>query len=398
MCTPRHRPLLHRFYPPVPFFKSAPLWIHACSVGEVGVARQLIRALNEQFPAIPILLTVSTITGMTEAQKRPEGAMVTWFPFDQAIPVRCFFRRLRPRLLVLVETELWPNTLEMAARNSIPVALVNGRFSDRHVQRYHRSRRLFTPVLEYVSCACMQSESYAKRAAQLGIPKSALTVTGNMKFDGVKTAGDDDTALRLRREIGIPATAPVLVFGSTRPGDEVRAAQCYDALRKGYPDLRLIVAPRHVQRAEEVAGIFEEKVRRRSSPNSDGRNTPIFLLDTLGELNDFYAVATVAVVGGSFDISVNGHNPIEPAAQGVPVVFGPYMGNFEDPARALLDAGGARQVADDQALLDALRELLGDTDKRAQMATAGQNAVRENQGATMRTVECLMPYLEYAAE
>jgi len=392
----KHRPLLSRVWPRVPTLADRPIWVQACSVGEVGVARPFIRALAERFPGVPVLLTVSTLTGYRLAQGRAGDACVAWCPFDHRLSVRRFLRRASPRALVLIETEVWPNLLREARRAGVPTVIVNGRISDKHFARYIRLRPLIAPAFRLITAAGMQNDVYADRIARLGVAGSAIHVTGNTKFDGVVLEPEPGLRERVRAEHGFAPDAPVLVFGSTRPGDEALAAQCRRILRDEIPGLRLVVAPRHMKRVEEVLAAFEGPVVRRSAVKAgqEKARDGVLVIDTLGELIDFYAVATVAVVGGSFYAGVNGHNPLEPAALGVPTVFGPFMRNFAEPAQVLLESGGAVQVSRPDDLVGALRELLTDPRARENVGRRGREVVLARRGATGRNVELLASVLE----
>jgi 3-deoxy-D-manno-octulosonic-acid transferase len=387
----KHRRLLGRFAPPVPVSHGKPLWVQACSVGEVGTAKQMIGAMRQRWPEIPVALTVSTASGYDLAGLACPDAALTWFPFDHPYIVRRFVRGLAPRALILIETEIWPNVLREAHRNGAAVVLVNGRLSDKHIGRYQRFGFLFRRVLSHLSEAGMQNEEYAERLKSLGADPARVHVTGNTKFDGVLTEVDPERLARLRSETGLIPGEPVVVFGSTRPGDETLAASCWRTLRDAFPGLRLVVAPRHLERVGEAVSAFDEPVLRRSE-TSQGRRPggeKVIVLDTVGELAAFYALATLVVIGGSFYPGVNGHNPIESAALGVPTVFGPYMRNFVDPARELLARGGAVQVDRPEGLLPALTRLLGDPQERARIGARGREAVLANQGATERNLDLI---------
>ncbi len=396
---PVYRPLLSRFAPPIPSSPPGrPFWVQACSVGEVGTATQVIKAIRCRWPEASVVLTVSTIAGYQFAQAAKPDFGVTWFPFDHPYAVRRFVRRLDPRVLVLIETEIWPNVLRETRRSGVPVILVNGRLSDKHLARYQRFRSLLRPIVQQLSAAGMQNEEYARRLESLGADHACIRVTGNTKFDGVRTEIDAEALARLRHEAGFIAGEPVVIFGSTRPGDETLAASCWRTLKRTFQDLRLIVAPRHLERVDDAIAAFDEPVLRRSQTRL-GRlpaGERVFVLDTVGELAAFYALGTVAVIGGSFYPGVNGHNPIEPAALGVPTVFGPYMRNFVDPARELIARGGAVQVARPDDLLPALTRLLGDPQERAGIAASGREAVLANQGATGRNLDLIAEFLQDA--
>lgn len=395
----RHRPLLARFAPVVPPFSDAPLWIHACSVGEVGTARPLIAALKETLPNVPILLTTSTVAGRGQADKLNGDVAVTWCPFDKARAVRSFLAAARPRILILIETELWPNLLREARRRQVPIVLVNARLSDKHFKRYLRYRRFFRSLLANVTAVGAQSPLYAERFAQIGVPGERITVTGNTKFDAVATAVDMRQRARLRASHDLAAEDQVLVFGSTRPGDEALAARCLKALQPQFPRLKLIIAPRHAQRIADILPLFDGPVAKRSDilAGHGDRAARILVVDTTGELVAFYALATIAVVGGSFYAGVDGHNPLEPAALGVPTVFGPYMNNFRDPSAALLQQQGAIQVTTPEELAPALERLLRDQGECRRLGTRGRKTVLDHQGAIKNNVELIQRLLAEAA-
>lgn len=396
----RHRELAARFAPLVPAFDAPPLWVHACSVGEVNTARPLIQALRERFPDAPVLLTVSTGAGRALAQKTCANCAITWFPFDAPRTVRRFIAAARPRALVLIETELWPNVVRESRRAGVPVIIVNGRISDKHFTRYQRFGRFFREVLAQLSAAGMQDEEYARRIIALGARPQCVTVTGSAKFDGAATEIEPRVRARVRRENAFQQGDLILVFGSTRPGDEALAATCWRALKDEFPNLRIVVAPRHLDRLDDALDPFAGQPILRRSAVCDGARPAgerVFFLDTVGELVQFYAIADVAVVGGSFYPGVEGHNPIEPAALGVPTVFGSYMGNFAEPARILTTDNAARRVYQPEDLCGALRSLLSDATARRTLGTRGRRAVIENQGAIARNVALIADVLDAAS-
>jgi 3-deoxy-D-manno-octulosonic-acid transferase len=393
---PRYHVLVERFAPPLPEFSARPIWVQACSVGEVNTVLPLLESIRAAFPGAPIVLTSSTVAGYARAEK--EGgptAHAAWFPFDTRKATRSFVRRLNPRILILVETELWPNVIAACGKHEVPIVIVNGRLSDRHARRYRRMGWWYRPLVRRVAAAGVQSERYGARLQALGLPHDRQRITGNLKFDAARDHVGGRDRQRLRMENGFRQQGAVLFFGSTRPGDEALASACWATLREEYPELRLVVAPRHAERAEEVLGLFSEPVLRRSAviAGQPPRGERVFLLDTLGEMPTFLSLATVAVVGGSFYPGVNGHNPLEPAALGIPTVFGPYMSNFDDPAAVLLERGGAKAVACPEDLYLALSKLLGDTAEQRQMGTRARKAVLDHQGATAASVALIADVL-----
>jgi 3-deoxy-D-manno-octulosonic-acid transferase len=394
---PTHQVLNQRFLGHVDAAAPGAIWIQACSVGEVSTALPLLQALHDALPAIPLLLTASTATGLRHAEARCKDLCATgWFPFDHPATVHRCFESVRPRMLILVETELWPNVILEARRRGVPVLIVNGRIADKTFQRYQRFQRWLHPMLAAISAVAAQSPRHAERFIALGVPAHAVVNTGNLKFDGVRTVVDSRARTRLRAEMGIPADSPVLLFGSTRPGDEALASACWTTLREEQPQLRLLLAPRHMDRLAETIALFNEPVLLRSEQKAGKRlqGERVLILDTLGELNEFYALASVAVVGGSFYPGVHGHNPMEPAGLGVPTVFGPHMNNFLEAAEALVQQRGALQVACPEDLYAALSALLSDPAEQRQMGTRGRKTVLDRQGAVARTLDLIRHTLE----
>ena len=390
VIRPKYRTLLNRFHPRVPKLSGSPIWVHGASVGEVLSAKTLIQELKRAYPGVPIVLTTGTATGMDEIQKWNEDIEVAWFPFDHPWVVQSFFNRLNPRYVVLIETELWPNVLHRANLRQTPVIIINGRLSEKHFGQYERHKKFFHPYLSSIALAAMQTSLDAERIETLGVPKENIKITGNIKFDGADTKADTARVEALGKELGIGPEMPLVVFGSTRPGEERAFASLWSHLKSLFPQLCVIIAPRHLNRLSEAAKPFTgEVLHKRSELSQTGEKIEcgdVILLDTIGELKSIYSLATVAVVGGSFSEDVQGHNPIEPAALGIPTVFGPYMKNFLQAAAILTDCGGAIQVKDEEALLPVLKELLSDPEKRKHMGAHAQEAVRNNKGAIEKTL------------
>jgi len=355
----------------------------------------LAHAIRARWPEYPLLLTVSTPTGNSLARAKLP-APVAWFPLDHPLTVRRFLDKLRPRALLLVETELWPTVLSGAHARRIPVALVSGRLSESHARAYHRVAPVWRAVIRPIAVAAMQNDSYADRLAALGVERSRIHVTGNIKYDAIPAASSEADRATLRARLGIPPNAPVLVFGSTRERDEALAARCIDALRQRFPDLLTIIAPRHLDRVDAVRQAMSgvPHVLRSELRTAVPTDTPAILLDTHGELLGVYGLATVAVVCGSFYPGVEGHNPIEPAAQGVATVFGPHMRNFADIAADLLVKGGAVQTKSADDLPGTLAALLRDLECRERIARAGREAVLANAGAIQRALNAIAPAVD----
>jgi len=391
-CRPRYKPLLSRFAPTPPSAcLPCPVWIHACPVGEFTVAKPFITAIEERWPGHKTLISVSTVTAHALAKDSPMAQHLMWFPFDQPNVVARTFNRINPRALLLIETELWPNVLRAADARDVPVAVVNARLSDKHFPRYRKWGAFARRMFNRLDLVCAQTDTHAQRFIDLGAPASAVHVTGNLKFDSVTATIDETQTNALRTECGINPENPVLVFGSTRPGDEQLAARCYEALLPRNPELRLIIAPRHVDRVPQVKSLLNKPATTLSQIRNGAKPDPtaIILVDTFGELTHVYSLATVAVVGGSFYPGVEGHNPLEPAALGVPALFGPFMANFHDAADALITAKGAIQVPSPEDLPAALQPVLEDPAAQRTFSENARQAVALQRGATIRTLDLL---------
>ncbi|GMV91978.1 MAG: hypothetical protein AMXMBFR82_17560 [Candidatus Hydrogenedentota bacterium] len=394
---PSLRPLLGRFRPQVSNAPDRPVCIQACSVGEVAVTCGLVAQTLDRWPTVPVVVTSSTINGQRRIAELLPRTPAAWFPVDQRASVNGFYERLRPRALILVETEIWPNAIRIARRRDIPVLIVNARISDKHYPRYQRLRPLLKPVMRQLSGVAAQNDTYAERFRELGVPAASVRVTGNIKFDGLITGFDAADQQSLRKNAALDGGQPIIIFGSTRPGDEELAARTWATIRAKYPTAQLVVAPRHTERAGDIARVFDEPVRFRSQRPPTGPDSRVLIVDTVGELVSFYALADVAVVGGSFYPGVNGHNPLEPAALGVPTVFGPYMRNFMDPAEALLRYGGALQVTKPDDLTAALHEILDSPERTNKLVAGAREAIAANRGATARTLEFIEPFIHESA-
>ena len=390
-----HAALVERFNPRITSTGKATLWVHACSLGEVNTAKPLLDALKHRYPRAHVLLTVSTQSGLNRAQELLCDSDVTWCPFDTPAAVKKFYDQLQPIAVFVIESEFWPNLFGQAKQRGIPLILVNGRISDKHLVNYKKWKRFYRPIFNAITLACMQSDRAAERARELGTPPDRVCTTGNIKFDGARIeASPKDRALR-QRMLGLGPGHPLLLFGSTRPGDEALASACWMTLREEHPTMKLMLAPRHLDRVDEVLALFTEPVFRFSDQKNGKllRDERVILLDTMGELGSFYAIATIAVIGGSFYPPIGGHNPIESAALGVPTIFGPYMENFLDPAQTLTQARGAIQVSCTEDLYECLSGLLKAPAELRQLGTRGRKAVLDAQGALARTLEAAEKYI-----
>lgn len=396
LVTRKHRKLIQRFRPNIPVFPASPIWIHACSVGEVNVAKQLIQLLRKKDPMRPVMLSVSTLSGVNLAASLSLDATVVLAPFDLKWTILSFIKRARPCVLAIIETELWPNLVRETDRSGIPVLILNGRISERKFPKYKRYRHLFPPFHKCITLIAAQNEIYAGRFEAIGVEKLKIKITGNMKNDAVVTEIAKDKCDALLHENHFSKDDTILVFGSTRPGDEQLVYQCWEKLKTEFLDLRIIIAPRHLNRVDQaVLACRGENTCRRTEilAGNHNHNARIMILDTLGELTKFYALAKVAVIGGSFYPGVEGHNPLESAALGVPTVFGPHMGNFPEAATLLRNAEGACQVKA-QELPDILQSLLKHPMLRESLADNGRKAVLESQGVTEKNAALIMKHIK----
>ena len=397
LLSNRNRRLLRRFWPALPSMPDTPIWIHACSVGEINATRGLVQTLRHYIPDTPVLLSVSTLSAYKLAISSSMEVTTVFAPFDLLWSVRGFIKKAKPRILVIIETELWPNLIRESNRNGIPVVIVNARLSPKRFPRYMRYRGVLPPVYDHLRFVAAQDDIYAERFRMLGILPEKIAVTGNMKNDAELTEICSEERDMVRRENGFSKNDDLVIFGSTRPGDEQLAASCWRQLKNEFPSLGVIIAPRHIQRIEEALLPFmDEQISKRTAIKKGIHNwhARIFYLDTLGELTRFYGLSTIAVIGGSFFPGVEGHNPLESAALGVPTVFGPYMGNFSEAATMLLNAEGAFQIKNPDELLPLIRTLLLDPVLRERVARKGRKAVLNSRGAVERNKEIILRYIQ----
>ncbi len=376
------------------------IWMHAVSVGEVGIAVKLVHELVRQRPQVGVVITTTTPTGMAQAQKLaaelPGAVIPLYSPLDGWFVVRRCLSVIRPRQIVLVEAEVWPNLVQAASRRGIPVRLVNARLSPRSERRYRQLRTLVQPIFTLLTEVMVQEPEDVERWLSLGLDAKRVVWTGSIKFD---EAGDREPVEQMAefRQImeraGISPSRPVLLAASTHAGEEEEIARVYLRLRGAHPALFLILVPRHVERAVEIQqrlGSMELKVRRRSLVDREQSIAPdCLLVDTTGELKAWQGLATLVVVGKSF-LATGGQNPAEAAMLGKPVLFGPHMENFSALVRVLLMRQGAAQVADFAALQGRLDHLLRHPQEAQIMAQAGRAALRNHEGATARTASRLL--------
>jgi 3-deoxy-D-manno-octulosonic-acid transferase len=370
------------------------IWIHAVSVGEVLAARALVGPLRERCPGRRLIVSTTTVTGNEVARRSLKGHDALFFaPFDFPGPSRTALAATQAELLVLVETELWPNLIREARLRGTRVALVNGRISPRSFPRYRRLRFFLDAVLPQLDLFLMQGEAHAERVRAIGAPADRVRVTGNLKFDALEAPPPGAALEAAFRPL---SGRPILLAGSTVEGEEALVLRVYERLRVAHPDLALVIAPRHPERFDTIPSLAESQglaCRRRSASSGEAwRGGEVLLLDTLGELASAFSFATVAFVGGSL-VERGGHNILEPAAWGKPVVVGPHMENFQEIADAFLAEQALVQVADEEGLFVALDRLLSDEARRHILGERGRALVETNRGALRRTVEALAELL-----
>jgi len=375
--------------------RLAGVWVQAVSVGEVMLARVVIAALRERRPDLRCNLTTTTATGRDLARRHLQGRIdsLCYFPLDLSHTVRRTCDRLQPALFVALETEIWPNLLRLLGRRAVPAVIVNGRISPAAFRRYRRARFFFRRVLRNLDLALMQTEGDAERLIALGMDPGRVKVTGNLKFDVLTPEAGDP---QLEQALGIQADELVFIAGSTMPAEEEMVLTAFEAAVAQRPGALLILAPRHPERWEEVAGLLTRRgvpfVRRSALTGEPFAARRVLLLDTLGELSRLYARGRVIFVGGSL-VPRGGHNVLEPAAHGRPVIFGPHMDNFREVAARLLAGGGAVQVEDGTALAAAFRRMATDDSFFRRSGDAARQVVEANRGALERTLAHLEPFL-----
>jgi 3-deoxy-D-manno-octulosonic-acid transferase len=389
-------------YLPVSFNIDADesIWIHAVSVGEVLTARPLISDLKRRYPNLRMFLSTTTMAGQQLARRSvPDVDAVFYFPFDLGMFVRRTLDLVRPRLFIMMETEIWPNLLRECRARGIKTAVVNGRLSARSFPRYRLVRPMMTRVLDHVDRFLVQSEESARRFINLGADPARVVVTGSLKFDSLELSS---TALQARardrvlRYFRVPASRPVIVAGSTMKGEESAVLRAFRRVRASAPATLLVLAPRHPERFGEVEQLVRAegwKTARRSDLAVDSEpRVDVVILDSIGELATVYQLGTVVFVGGSL-VATGGHNILEPAVYGKPIVFGPYMDNFAEIADAVVSNGAGVQLAGESQLDEALLSLMGDPVRRARLGAAARALVEANRGAKEKSVTVLADLL-----
>ncbi|MEH6502868.1 MAG: lipid IV(A) 3-deoxy-D-manno-octulosonic acid transferase [Cycloclasticus sp.] len=358
------------------------IWFHTVSVGEAEAAFPLIERVAEHYPETPLLVTTTTPTGSARV-KAFLGHRVhhVYLPYDTPGAMSRFYRRFKPQIAVILETEIWPNMLHQARRRGVPSLIVNARLSEKSARGYARFGTFISSVLADITHVCAQTKTSADRFVSLGLDARNISVPGNIKFDMEIPPHFHEQAEVIRRDWF--QQRPSWIAASTHDGEDEKVLAAFLEIKKQLPNTLLVLVPRHPERFDGVAKLCEKKgftVTRRSEQKSTSVNTDVFLLDTLGELKLYYATVDIAFVGGSL-VPTGGHNMLEPAALSVPVLFGPHVHNFTEISERLLSKRAAIRVIDEQALAQEVIQLLQHSEKRDQMGSAGHSFVEHNRGA-----------------
>ena len=380
------------------------IWIHAVSVGEVLTARPLIAELRRRYPRLKLFLSTTTMTGQRLAKRDLRDIDgVFYFPFDWTFTVRRTLNLVKPRLFVMVETEIWPNLLRECRRRGVKTVVVNGRISYRSFPRYRIVRPFFRRVLADIDHFCVQGEETARRLLELGADSARVTITGSLKFDSLDLSAFESTQgrpgsgpARVLRFFRMSPNRPVIVAGSTLRGEEEAVIRAFNRVRTAGNSAMLVIAARHPERFAEVERLCRDEglstVRRTELPIDAEPRADAVILDTIGELAQLYQVATAVFVGGSL-VAAGGHNILEPAAFGKPIVFGPHMENFAEIADTFLRNGAAVQVRSERDLETEMVALMSDPVRRARLGAAARALVDANRGAKDRTVQAIAAVL-----
>ncbi len=387
------------FFKNLPF--QAPVWIHAASVGEVFCSVPVLKRMRKEFSQIKFVITTMTSTGNETAKTHlPEADQILFVPVDHPLIVRRAIKKIQPGMLLVAETELWPNLLRLCGKKGVPIVLFNGRISQKSFKRYLLFKFFFTECLKYISLFLMQTEEDGIRIVKIGADPKKTRVVGNLKFDQTFSNFTQGAMGKMAKALGLRGNEKILIAGSTHSGEEEILVGLYKELKKIEPHLVLILAPRHLERLEEVEKILTREsvpwLRKSSLSKDTGwvHQGPhdVILLDTMGELMSLYGLGTLVFVGGSL-VRVGGHNPLEPLFLKKCTFFGPHMFHFAEISRSLIEAGGAVQVSGKEELSSQLRRFLQDELAREQVGEKGYQFLRKHQGATERMFEEIRPYL-----
>lgn len=376
------------------------IWIHGASVGEIVATSPLVKQIRQEMPDRPILVSAFTVGGYNMAKQIiPEADAIIFFPLDLPFVAESMVKRIHPGVFMPVETELWPNFLRAIRERHIPVMMVNGRISEKSVKTYRYLYGIWDDMLSTVSRFCMQSSIDADYIYSLGADKNKIFVTGNTKFDQTYAEVTSEDYARYKEELGLCNSYPIIMAGSTHPGEEKALFDAFKKVREQYADARLVIAPRKVNRADEISKLassygFETGYRSKMLENPGLRKEyPVVLLDTIGELGRIYAVGDVVFVGGSL-CKTGGHNVLEPAAHAKPIIVGPNMQNFKDSYSLLSKVGACKMVNNVSELANEMLDIIGNDERREKMGAASLQVIKENRGADIRSIHYLKELLD----
>ena len=381
------------------------IWLHGASVGEMVAISPLVKEIKKLMPERKVLVSAVTVGGYDMARQiMPEADAIINFPLDLPFVASSMVSRIRPGIFIMVETELWPNFLRAIRERNIPAMMMNGRISEKSAKSYRYLSSLLRDMLNTINLFCMQSSIDAKYITQLGANPEKIIVTGNTKFDQTYAEVSPEDLATYKSELGLGEDAwPVIVAGSTHRTEEEAVLTSFTALRKKYPHARLVIAPRKLNRIEEIKKVnakfgyemgFRSKLKEMEGKRPE---FPVLMLDTIGELGRIYAIGDIVFVGGSL-VRYGGHNVLEPAAHAKPILVGPSMEDFKDSYSLLSKAGACRMVADTDGLTEAFLEIAGDDNLRKRMGEASTQIIRENRGAALKTIHYLTDLLDKEAK
>ena len=376
------------------------IWIHGASVGEIVATSPLVKQIRQEMPDRPILVSAFTVGGYNMAKQIiPEADAIIFFPLDLPFVAESMVKRIHPGIFMPVETELWPNFLRAIRERHIPVMMVNGRISEKSVKTYRYLYGIWDDMLSTVSRFCMQSSIDADYIYSLGADKNKIFVTGNTKFDQTYAEVTPEDYTRYKEELGLNDSYPIIMAGSTHPGEEKALFDAFKKVREKHADARLVIAPRKVNRADEISKLastygFETGYRSKMLENpSLCKEYSVVLLDTIGELGRIYAVGDVVFVGGSL-CKTGGHNVLEPAAHAKPIIVGPNMQNFKDSYSLLSKVGACKMVNNVAELANEMLDIIGNDERRGKMGAASLQVIKENRGADIRSIHYLKELLD----
>lgn len=367
------------------------IWIHAASVGEIVATSPLVKEVKKEFPEAVVVVSVVTATGHAMAHRIiPEAEGIIFFPLDLPYLTRKILHIIKPITILLVETEIWPNFLRIAQSENIPVMMVNGRISDRSMKRYKYISAFTREMLRSIERFCMQSKFDAAHIECLGAHTPDITVTGNMKYDQTYATVSDEEKQALLDEFGFGNNHPIIIAGSTHKGEEETIFETFIQVLKEYPQARLLIAPREIYRGHDIQNLAKRyelsAICRSDMTEPVHEGIPVVILDTIGELGRLYSLGDIIFVGGSL-VKTGGHNILEPAAHGKPILVGPHMFNFKEIFGLLNSRGACEQVKNGKALTTMVLRLCKDKDLSTEMGQNCLDIIRENRGATQRNTQ-----------